>query len=41
MRPKEILDIMIVAEREAAELVMHAHGILAEMKPGRRDVVTE
>ena len=41
MRPKEILDIMIAAEREAAELVMHAHGIMAEMKTGRRDVVTE
>ncbi|MBQ3263237.1 MAG: inositol monophosphatase [Oscillospiraceae bacterium] len=29
------------AEREAAELILHAHGILAETKSGRRDVVTE
>ena len=29
------------AQREAAELMMHAHGILAEMKSGHRDVVTE
>ncbi len=29
------------AEREAAELILHAHGILAEMKTGHRDVVTE
>ena len=29
------------AEHEAAELILHAHGILAETKSGRRDVVTE
>ena len=29
------------AEREAAALILHAHGILAEAKSGRRDVVTE
>ena len=29
------------AEREAAELVLQAHGILAETKSGKRDVVTE
>lgn len=29
------------AEREAAELVLQAHGILAEAKSGKRDVVTE
>ena len=29
------------AERRAAELVLHAHGILAETKTGARDVVTE
>ena len=29
------------AEREAAGLILHAHGILAETKSGRRDVVTE
>lgn len=28
-------------EREAAELILHAHGILSECKSGRRDVVTE
>ena len=35
-----ILDAMVAAEREAAELVMHAHGVLAECKTGHRDVVT-
>ena len=29
------------AERAAAELVLQAHGIRAETKSGRRDVVTE
>ena len=29
------------AQREAAELMLQAHGILAETKTGRRDVVTE
>ena len=29
------------AEREAAALILHAHGILAETKSGKRDVVTE
>ena len=29
------------AEREAAELMLHARGILVETKSGRRDVVTE
>lgn len=36
-----ILDAVIRAEREAAELIMHAHGILAEAKTGHRDVVSE
>ena len=36
-----ILAAMEAAEREAAGLVMHAHGILAECKTGHRDVVTE
>ena len=36
-----ILAAMEAAEREAAGLVMHAHGILAECKSGHRDVVTE
>ena len=29
------------AERQAAELILQAHGILAETKSGKRDVVTE
>ena len=33
--------VMEAAEREAAELVLHARGILAESKTGHRDVVTE
>lgn len=36
-----ILAAIVAAEREAAELVLHAHGILAECKSGHRDVVTE
>lgn len=32
---------MEAAERQAAELMLRAHGILAETKSGRRDVVTE
>ena len=36
-----VLAAMEAAEREAAGLVMHAHGILAECKSGHRDVVTE
>ena len=36
-----VLALVERAEREAAELIMHAHGILAEMKSGKRDVVTE
>ena len=36
-----ILTLIESAEREAAELILHAHGILAETKSGRRDVVTE
>ena len=39
--PEKILEAMVAAEREAAELVMHAHGIITETKSGRRDVVTE
>ena len=38
---KALCEIIVEAEREAAEIIMHAHGILAEMKTGRRDVVTE
>lgn len=36
-----ILNTVVAAEREAAALILHAHGILAECKSGRRDVVTE
>lgn len=43
MRTKheQILLRIEAAEREAAELMLHARGILAETKSGRRDVVTE
>lgn len=37
----EILEILISAERESAELMREAHGVMAECKTGRRDVVTE
>ena len=33
--------VMEAAEREAAQLILHAGGILAESKTGNRDVVTE
>ena len=32
---------MIAAQREAAALILQAHGVLAETKTGHRDVVTE
>ena len=38
---EHILALIEAAERKAAELMLHAHGILAETKSGRRDVVTE
>ncbi len=38
---QEMCSVIIAAERQAAELVMHAHGVMAEKKSGRRDVVTE
>ena len=38
---KRILAAICAAEREGAELILHAHGILAECKTGHRDVVTE
>ena len=38
---KEICRTIMAAEREAAELVLHAHGILAENKTDHRNVVTE
>lgn len=37
----EIRDLLAAAEREAAELILHAGSIIAEDKTGRRDVVTE
>lgn len=33
--------LMEAAEREAAELMLHARGVLAETKSGRRDLVTD
>lgn len=36
-----VLQKMIAAEREAAALIMEAHGVMAETKTSRRDVVTE
>lgn len=38
---KEILTAMIAAEREAAELVLHASNVMAEIKTGHRDIVTD
>lgn len=40
-RYEQILTLIEQAERKAAELILQAHGILAETKSGRRDVVTE
>ncbi len=37
----DVLSAIEQAEKHAAELILHAHGILAETKTGRRDVVTE
>lgn len=41
MTTAEILSLIQCAEREAAELMLHARSILAETKTGKRDVVTE
>ena len=41
MTDREFLDLICGAEREAAALILHARGVLAECKSGRRDVVTE
>jgi len=38
---KQVLDTVIAAQKEAAELILHARAVLAETKTGRRDVVTE
>ena len=40
-RHETILKHIVSAQREAAALMLRAHGILAETKTGRRDVVTE
>ena len=40
-RYQEICRQICEAEKDAAGLILHAHGILAETKTGRRDVVTE
>ena len=37
----DILTLIENAEREAAALILQAHGVLAETKTGKRDVVTE
>ena len=37
----EIRDMLAAAEREAAQLILHADHIMAESKTGKRDVVTE
>ena len=41
MEYNEILRRIVSAEREAAQLIMEAHGVMAEEKSSRRDVVTE
>ncbi len=41
LKHTEILERMTAAQKEAAELILHARGILAEIKTGHRDVVTE
>lgn len=38
---RNVLEHITAAQREAAELMMQAHGILAECKSGHRDVVTQ
>ena len=41
LNQRGILNAMITAQREAAALILQAHGVLAETKTGHRDVVTE
>ena len=38
---ENVIEKIISAERSAAEIMMHAHNIIAESKTGRRDIVTE
>ena len=37
----DILALIVKSQREAAELMLHAHNVLAQCKSGHRDVVTE
>ena len=41
MTIQEILSMMIEAEKEAGELILHAHGIIAENKTDARNTVTK
>lgn len=41
MSNRDILYAIIAAQKEAAALILQAHGVLAETKTGHRDVVTE
>lgn len=41
LNPRDVLAAIAAAQREAAELILQAHGVLAETKTGHRDVVTE
>ena len=41
MTNREICSMIRAAEREAAKLMLEAHGVIAENKTGSRDVVTE
>ena len=41
MTTNEICTVMQAAERKAAELILHAHGVMTERKSGARDVVTQ
>ena len=38
---ENVIEKIVSAERSAAEIMMHAHDIIAESKSGRRDIVTE
>lgn len=38
---ENVIEKIVLAERSAAEIMMHAHDIITESKSGRRDIVTE
>ena len=38
---ENVIEKIVSAERSAAEIMMHAHDIIAESKSGQRDIVTE